>query len=334
VERRAALQLLTVLGIGAAAPAAALEPTRSRIDHALGTRPYTVAEWEHLAYQYGHTIRTEPATRIAADLASDLNALHHSLRTTGHGDLAAVTARMSAYMAMTLFSLGELRGALRWWRTARNAADTTGDTALRTWIRAREAGQALYTGTPPHAAFQTAAEAIALAGESPCAGVAEAHAVRAAILAAADDTSGARQALQDLHAVYGKLPDSVTNDRLSVWGWGPTKLAHNQANVLTLLRDVPAAISAIDQAVGMFPAALRRSTAQVELDRAECMIASGHVDDGLDHAVTSISALGPRHHTYILGQVVNRVLDALPDNHARTLPAAEHLKELVAGNRS
>jgi transcriptional regulator with XRE-family HTH domain/tetratricopeptide (TPR) repeat protein len=326
VNRRAALELLAALGITAALTRDALDDVRGPLDSARGAASYTPDDWQHTVWEYGYSIRAEPPARLARDLATDIAELNRQLRA-GVSGLDDVSAKLAAFAAMTQFGLGNLPSAHRWWRTARHAADDTGDLSLRVWVRAREAGQVLFAGRPPEVALRMADSAVRLANDAPSGGVTEALAVRSAILAEQGDVAEARKALEELLHAYSALDDQVTADTTSVWGWPEHRLHHNLANIHTLSRDVSEAIKAQDVALNLYPSAMSSSAATVHLDRAQTMIYAGEVDEGIDHACRTVHALPEDRRTHIVRQMGVRVLGALP-NSAQVLPGARELKAI------
>jgi hypothetical protein len=76
---------------------------------------------------------------------------------------------------MIMVNVGDQRLARSFFRTARTAADETGDRHLRAWVVVREALAPLYYGNPAEASALARAGAD-LAGRNPCvAGVMAGH---------------------------------------------------------------------------------------------------------------------------------------------------------------
>src|SRR5258707_6311428 len=81
--------------------------------------------------------------------------------------LCRLAARQSGLAGMTMIDLGDQRLARSFFRTARTAADETGDRHLRAWVAVREALVRLYYGDPAEASALARAGA-GLAGRNPC----------------------------------------------------------------------------------------------------------------------------------------------------------------------
>ncbi len=332
MERRAAMQLLAAVGAGLAIPADALEEIRGGIDLAIGSRMgYATDDWGDIAHEYALSVRTLPPAQLIADLAMDLVGVRSALSTssaTDHADLLGISAQLAAFFAMALYDMDKVAAARRWWVTARRAADESGHTELRVWVRAREAAQAHYAGRPCQSPLRLTDEAIGIANARPCAGLAEALAIRAAIFAAQGRRADAQESLNVLTDVFGQLQTEVVRDVTSAWGWPEQRLRHNEANTFIALKDVPRAREAQRQALELYPPQLRRSTTQVALVEAACRIVEGYVDEGLEYAHQTLGTLPTDQRTFIIRQMILRVYSALPER-SRNLPAARGLRDLA-----
>src|SRR5581483_7281386 len=75
-----------------------------------------------------------------------------------------VEAALATLHANVLTRLGDHGAAIRWWRTAKEAADVTGDLELRLAVRATEAGHARYGQRSPQTVLRLSQDAMRLAG--------------------------------------------------------------------------------------------------------------------------------------------------------------------------
>lgn len=336
VERRALMQLVAALGAGAVVPTHALETLRHGLDVALPDRARTdLGEWERTADEYAHTIRTAPPARLIADLAADtvevrglLQRAHTPPLRTG---LYRVSAQMSALMAMALHHMGEPRVAWRWWRTARRAADATGDADLRVWVRGKEAGQSLYGGRPGTVVIALADEARALAGDTPRPGLAPALAARTVALARTGRAADTRAALAELGEVFQALPSAVTDDHVSVFGWSEQSLRNTESHAYTLIADTIRAGAAAEAALACYPPAVRRGPAQVRLHQAACLIHDGDVTGGIRYASEVVTGLPSGQRTTTVHDVAAEVLTAVPAR-ARGSAAVADYRALLTQN--
>lgn len=331
--RRAAMRLISALSAGATLPLGALETVLAGLDRTFGLRSeLSVEDWDEVAWEYGHALVTVPSTQVAADLAVDLMEIRHALDNARsprvRADLRRVTARLSAALAMALGDIQEHRGQRRAWRTARHAADASGDLDLRVWVRAREAHNARAANRPPQVAVTLTDDAIGLAAGRPSVGLAQAFANRAVSLGRLGDGTGARAALRELNQVFGALPGSMV--RTPLWGWRECNLRNTEAWTYAYLGDPAGAGPAVDRALALRIADERYNQANDRFARAMYLVRGRQVADGLDHALDILAQAAPRHRPGLL-RLIRRLLDALPDEKARALPAARELRALAAG---
>ena len=87
-----------------------------------------------------------PPAQMQQSLAGDLLVLNQALGEPDNRQLLVVAARLAALYAMTTASLGETHEAVRWYRTAKAAADASGDRSLAAWVRGREVLRGDYDG--------------------------------------------------------------------------------------------------------------------------------------------------------------------------------------------
>jgi transcriptional regulator with XRE-family HTH domain len=147
-ERRRLLQLAASAGAGLGLGG---EPVRQLLDLALNAER-SVEDWDLACADHLHALRTRPVAQVLSDLAIDL----HSLRQQVHHapdadlpDLCRTVATLACIQANASTRLGDHGAALRWWHTARHAADASRDNALNALIRAEEASCGLYGQRSP-----------------------------------------------------------------------------------------------------------------------------------------------------------------------------------------
>src|SRR5262249_2418413 len=151
-------------------------------------------------------------------------------------DLARAAAHLSMVLAITLTSTGQTWMARRWWRTARGAADKSGDLGVRVMTRSQEAVKGLYDGRALSSVLALADETIALAGQRVCPGVAGVLAGRAQALAISgrrDEAAGAVRAVEEITA---RMPGTALADE-SMFGWPEHRLRHTESFVYTEIGD-------------------------------------------------------------------------------------------------
>lgn len=137
-------------------------------------------------------------------------------------------------------------------------------------------------------------------------------------------------ALHEVESTFERLPDTViAADNLSTFGWSLRRLHHTASFVHTRLGHLPEATSAQDQALELYPASLPRERAKIQLHRADCLVRSGNVTDGIGHATAVIEALPDALRTMMVLKVATSVLDGVPANEQDRTTVREY-KELVA----
>jgi hypothetical protein len=332
--RRRLLMSLGVLGAGAATvPAAVIEPIRQAFSDSLpgSTHNHSVEDWEEIADEYAHSYLTTAPSRLVPDLAADVITLQHLIGTTRDADakraLYRPGGRLALLMAKTISNLGDQREARHWWQTARHTADASGDAELMTSVRGEEAITGLYEHRPNRLLEQRIGETLSIAEGGAYAGVVQALAARAQLLAVMGRSADAVAALHEVESMYERLPDTIIADN-SEFGWSLRRLHHTASFVHTRLGHLPEATSAQDQALELYPA-FSRPRAQIQLHRADCLVRTGNVTDGIGHATAVIEALPDAHRTMMVLKVATSVLDGVPvDEQDRT--TVREYKELVA----
>ncbi|MDL4775868.1 hypothetical protein [Actinomadura xylanilytica] len=284
----------TMLGLIAAAAAGPLgrdaEPLRTTLDdavHAEATERDADA-WERVAFDYAHEVDSVSNALLLPELLTDFTEISALIgRASGltRQRLVHAAAQMAALTAITLMGLGEQRSARRWWRTAGRAADESGDQAVASQVRGRQAVFSLYGDAPTLSTLDIADEAIRLSRGMACAGAASGHAARAQALAQLGRHQEASGALTDLEDVFVCLPDRTRDDRASQWGWSEQRLHHVASYVHTFAGDAEKAGRAQDLAIALYPERSHLGRAQVELHRAGCLLRAGDAEEGARHVV-------------------------------------------------
>jgi DNA-binding transcriptional regulator YiaG len=311
VQRRLFVQGLAALGM--AAPLAGLENLRHDLVGMVGGEPASLSEWEAISWDYAHSYSTTPPAQLFADLTADLFVARNQLtRLQGipKRDLQRVIARLGVFMAQTMGNLGNTRTGYRWWRFARQTADSSGDTEVRVWVRGREVVRSLYEHRPLGWILDLSDETLAIS-DAPSSGVCEALTGRAQTLALLGHESGARQSLAQAQATISRLPAQISGDTTSVYGWPEYRLRHTESFVYTHLDD-PEAANAQEQALALYPAQRFRARAQVELHQAMRLVRSGDTGSGIDHAHQVLEALPDKHRIEVVLEVARSVVKAVP----------------------
>ncbi|WP_233358852.1 XRE family transcriptional regulator [Thermomonospora amylolytica] len=328
VRRRAALQLLAALGAGAAIPPGALERVLGGIDDALGN-PVDLDEWERTVHEYGQVLMTRPAGALIQDLTADIIAvgelLKRQLDAMERTGLLRVSASLSGLLAIDLGDIGDQRAARVSWATAKRAADASGDTELQVWVRGRAAQDACWAGRPQAVITGLAAEAIEIAGESPSAGLARAHAARVCLAASQGDFARAHASLAELKRTFDLLPQDTEQ---SVLAFRETQLRWAESYVYTFAGDRRAR-DTVAHALHLYPSDAHGPRSNLELMDAAALIRAREVEAGLERALTVVER-HPDATTAGRVALTGQILQMLP-HKARELPAARELRALTSG---
>uniref|UniRef100_UPI0037537548 hypothetical protein n=1 Tax=Actinomadura sp. SCN-SB TaxID=3373092 RepID=UPI0037537548 len=250
--------------------------------------------WERVAFDYAHEVGHVPTPLLLPDLLTDFEELsalisrsHDAVRTR----LIHSAAQLAALTAIAFTNLGRARSARRWWRSAARAADSSGNHRTAALVRGRQAVFSLYEDRSPLSILDVAEEAISIGRNTPCAGVASGYAAKAQACAQLDRHQEAHETLGELHKLFERLPDEVTSDRSSQWGWSAQRLHHVASHVHTHAGDLARATPAQDQALALYPERNYQGRTQVELHRAGCLMRAGDVDEGARHTVQVLERL-------------------------------------------
>lgn len=319
-------------GIGATA---ALDAIRQEFFHHVdrpGPTSLDLAAWEEVAWEYGQSYLTVSPHTLIQDLAADFVDAATSLGDCGDSmrpGMLRVSAQLAAVMAMTLPNAGQVRAARRWWATAREAADQSGDRTVRIWVRGEEGIHALYTSRPPQVALDLAGEALTIAGGQPITG--KALACKAQALAALGLGGQARDTVRAIEPIFVRMPPSIVSDERTVYGWPECCLRHTESYVYSLIGDINAAMDAQQAALDLCPLTWCRSHALLRLHEALCMVRVGDMDAGCEQATRTISSLPLGGRGVMVAHTGQRILQLLPAAE-QGRPAVFELVDVLRSN--
>jgi hypothetical protein len=326
MRRRAALQMLSALGAGAAIPPGTIEHVLAAIDDTLDN-PLDLDEWDATVHEYGQQLIVRPTGALIADLTADILAVGEQLQRprpdAERAGLLRVSAGLSGLLAIDLGDAGNTRGARLSWATACRAADSSGDQALRVWVRGRAAQEAFWVRRSPGVVNDLVDKAVHIAAGTPLPGVARALAARAYMTAAHGDTVQANTALQNLDATFDRLPH---DQALSALGFQETQLRWTESYVHTFAGDAHAD-DALTRALAIYPPDARGPIANLKLMQAATLVREREIDAGLQQAITTLETWPV---TAARGFLAGQVLKTLPAQ-AQSLPAARELRTITAG---
>src|SRR5262249_54321482 len=101
------------------------------------------------------------------------------------------------------------------------------------------------------------------------------------------------------------------------------RLHRTESFVYSHLGDVKQAAVAQDRALAVNPPAYRRGPAEIELQRALCLVRGRDITGGVRHAQTVMAALSPADYTRPIFSASYRVLEAVPVEQQASAAAVE-----------
>ncbi|GAA0971854.1 hypothetical protein GCM10009555_023850 [Acrocarpospora macrocephala] len=329
MERRRLLQLAAA-GAGIGVLGAAGEPVRQLLDLSFGDQHRSVEDWELACADHLHAINTRPADQVHNDLLADLSEIQRQLHTAGDNDrieLNRVTAVLAAFHASVLVRLGEPGSALRWYRTARTAADATNDLDLRVRIRAHEAGHSEFGLHDPATALRLIHSAQQITGMTARPSVGQATLLRAqakilALLGRHDEARRTLQALIDL-VETSQLPVV-----LGFWDSSFNPVHFTASQVFSAAGNEAEASQAQEHTLASNPHGYH-TPINLRLHTAWCTVVNGGVDEGIRQAATVIDSLPDAYRNVMIMETARRVFSAVPLPQ-RERPVVEEFREMLA----
>ncbi|GAA1600994.1 hypothetical protein GCM10009789_64030 [Kribbella sancticallisti] len=261
-------------------------------------------EWRAVTATYGREFATTTLADLLPDLTADLQLLRSSTMP-GSTALTVPAAELGVLIALTLTGLGRIRSAGRWWRTARAAADSSGERAVGSLVRGWEACSGLVERRSLPELQVLTAEALTLTADPEQ--TARALAARAQVFAALGDAAEAQRAIRDLLALTGELPAQAP----SVFACSQQEVYGREGGVWATLGEPAAAYEALDRALSTCPPERLRERAELELLVARCLVIEGEVAAGLAVAMRVLVELPDQWHTHPLYDAAGRVLSAV-----------------------
>ncbi len=341
--RRMLLRQMTVAGCQVDSRfLGAVDRIRRRMDDALlrGTVSASIIDtWEHAAAGYGRQYMTVPPLRQLCDVLLDLGDVRRMCEERQPLEFSERLCRLACQLAglagISMLDIGDHRLARSFFRTARTAADETGDRQLRAWVAAREALVPLYYGDPGEAAA-LAGSGTDLAGRYLCVAAVMAPVVEARAHARLASLSchGRRPALSRARAALDRAADAVADlpseqSSDTALGYTERQLYFHTGDALVLLGDWQGAYRAFSQAAQLYPVTEVLDCALVTLGQARCLLESGEPVQALAVARDTVLGLPPEHRTDVVQQVARMLGRAATVRHP-SLPALSQYREALA----
>ncbi len=322
----------------------AVERIRRRMDDALvgGTVSATMLDqWEETAAGYGSQYMTVPPMRLLCDVLLDFGDVRRMCEHRQPLDFSERLCRLAGQLAglagMLMIDVGQQRMARSFFRTARSAADETGDRHLRAWVAVREALVPLYYGDPAEACALARAGA-GLAGRNVCVAAAMAPVLEARALARVAARRGGPAKLQGLRRVPALLDQAHdTVDRLPASERGDTAFGYTERQLLFHEGDTLVTLGHGQGAEQAFTRALRQYSADEILDRslatlglAQCRLEADEPEEALRLSRDTLLGVPREHRSEIMVRAARSLGDSVAGRHGDLGAVREYREALVS----
>jgi len=342
VVRRALLRLIADVGtpvdgrfFGAA------DRVRRRMDDALlgGSVSATMLDqWEDTACGYGRQYRSAPPLRLLCDVLLDLGDIRRMCEERQPLEFAErlcrLAARLAALSGMTMINVGDQRLARAFFRTARIAADETGDRHLRGWVAVRESLVPLYYGDPGEAAALARVGGDLAGRTSSVAGVmAPVMEARALAKLASGENNSVREALRRAkaaldraHLALGGLAGEVRGD--TAFGYTERQLLFHQGDALVSLGDHKGAENAFEQSLQRYSRCEILDRSLITLGQARCRLEADEPEEALRLSRDTVLALPGQHRSGLVIRTARSLGETAAARHG-DLPAIREYREAL-----
>jgi hypothetical protein len=320
VLRRTLLQVLAGAGVALDGHfLGAVDKVRRRMDDTLvnaSVSPTMLDQWEETTIGYGQQYMSTPPMRLLCDVLLDFSEVRRMTEQRQPLELqerlCKIAARLSGLSGIIMIDLGDHRLARSFFRTARTAADETGDRALRSWVAVREAMVPLYYGDPRES----------------MAPIIEARALSQLVLRGRTDATGsAKRALARGRAVFGQLTKSQQAD--TAYGYTERQLFFHEGNTYTNLGDHRNGEETLHQAMTLYPSAEHLDRTLIQFDRAICRLNQGEPDEAIATARAAVLALPVEQCTEIVKHRARQLLTTATAQYG-DLRSARDFRDVLA----
>jgi hypothetical protein len=324
VLRRTVIRALTLLGT------ATLTTTAGRIEPAFGS----AIDWRDTVHEYGYTYLSTPRLQFLGEAAPDLgDLLHHLAQARDDREmrlLSAAGARLAALMALACTDLSFTREARHVWRLARALSNRAGDADTDMWVRGQEVVIGLYQRRPTAVLAGIARHPVDTSSSRASTGAVQLLAAHAQLHATVGHHEGARDALTQAERIFDRLPDAITANTDSAFGWPEQRLRHAESFIAA--HTGPSRLDVHDRARALYGPARQISRCQVELHRALSIVRNRDPRVGVRHASETLAALATEHRRLFVLAVADDVLAAVPPNEHSQHYVHEY-RDLLAATR-
>jgi hypothetical protein len=322
----------------------AVDRIRRRMDDALvrGTvSAIMLDEWEEATVGYGRQYMTVPPSRLLCDVLLDfgdvrrMSERRQSLEFSER--LCRLAGRLAGLIGMIMINVGDQRLARSFFRTARTAADETGDRHLRAWVAVREAVVPLYYGDPAEASALARAGA-GLAGRNPCvagvmAPVLEARALAWTAARREDASTGSalrrvRTLLAPAHEALSRLPATERGD--TAFGYTQRQLLFHEGDTLVMLGDHEGAEKAFTWSLDLYAPDEILDRSLISLGLARCRLEADEPEEALRLGLDTLLAVPREHRSEIMMRSARLLADTVAVRHGEQRAVREYRKALLS----
>jgi len=238
---------------------------------------------------------------------------------------------------MIMINVGDQRLARSFFRTARTAADETGDRDLRAWVAVREAFVPLYYGDPAEASALARAGA-GLAGRSPCAAAVMGPVLEARALAWAaarrEDASGSalrrtRTLLGPAHETLTRLPAAEQGD--TAFGYTERQLLFHEGDTLVMLGDHLGAEKSFTWSLDLYAPGEVLDRSLISLGLARCRLEADEPEEALRLSLDTLLGVPREYRSEIVMRTARSLGDTVAVRHGEQRAIREYREALVGG---
>ncbi|MFD7920138.1 helix-turn-helix domain-containing protein [Streptomyces sp. NPDC059740] len=255
--------------------------------------------WEEKLSTYGTEYMSLGAADIQRRVSRELVVVQQQLDSR---HAWSVAARLMTLYAKT-FPGSDGAKAVSWYRMAAQAADESGDTHTRVWVRGRAAIALGYEGASLGVADVLADQAMAIA-DKPSLGLLNAVMGKAHAAAIRGDHDSAKTLLhQGLHS-FDKAGSSEQTSDYAVPYW---RMNVFTSLLLARMGDEKGAVAAQEAARAELPKSLPRFATHLEMHRGLMLARAGDKQGGIAYAQKALDELPPEKHSLTLRMLMDEI---------------------------
>jgi tetratricopeptide (TPR) repeat protein len=298
-------------------------------------------QWEETTISYARQYMTVPPLRLLCDVLLDFGDVRrmceHRQPLESSERLCRLAAQLGGLAGMLLINLGDQRLARAFFRTARTAADETGDRHLRAWVVVREALVPLYYGDPREAGA-LARTAAGLAGHNPSvAGVMgpmlEARSVARHAGPCRESVRKPAQRRVSLllcqaHDALHRLSQEARGD--TAFGYTERQLLFHEGDALVKICDPAKATRAFTRALAMYQPDEVLDRSLVGMGLARCRLEEDEPEEALRLGRQALFSVPREHRSEILVRTARSLGDSVAWRHGELPAVGEYRDALIS----